>query len=123
MTSRSPRKYACPSQLPVTLRPQLHHSKYQMIVKFPEPGPLGFTLSADSSNNNYVSHLVEGGFAEKAKIRVGDRVESVMGISVAGRSFDDVIEFIRLVRASGDVLRIQFSRGPNNAVPLDAPPL
>ena len=50
------------------------------------------------------------GAAEAKGVKTGDAVRAVQGVSVEGLDFDNVLERIRFVRASGVPLRINFYR-------------
>jgi hypothetical protein len=82
-----------------------------MIVTFDEPGPLGFNMN----EGGIVGSVKEDGHAFRKGVLAGDVLTAVMGISTEGREFDSILEFIRLIRASGDPLRIQFYRKPTSA--------
>jgi len=86
------------------------HDDGKFTVEFNEPGPLGFTLAADTFR---VSHVHADGLAMRSNINVGDKIESVMGSPVGNLQFDDMIYAIQLARERGDCMKIEFSRGPS----------
>ena len=74
-----------------------------------EPGGFGFTLRyfvvhppanvqsgrVEPMDTIFVKQVVSGGAGEAAGLRVGDRLEKVNDISVAGKSYQDVIDMIK----------------------------
>ncbi len=69
-----------------------------------------------------MSHVKADGLAMKAMIKVGDKIESVMGSPVGDLHFDDMIDAIQLARERGDCLKIGFSRDPSACEPVDVAP-